>query len=53
MREPSDWNLWKRMDRIGVKMGFCDHLTYIHYLGAVRRAAETIVTCNDRDSPTD
>lgn len=40
MLEPSDWNLWKRMDRIGVRMGFCDHLTYVHYLGAVRRASE-------------
>jgi glycosyltransferase involved in cell wall biosynthesis len=40
MLEPSDWNLWKRMDRIGVRIGFCDHLTYIHYLGAVRRASE-------------
>lgn len=37
--EPSDWNLWKRMQRIGVRMGFCDHLTYVHYLGAVRRAS--------------
>lgn len=40
MLEPSDWNMWKRMQRIGVRMGFCDHLTYAHYLGAVRRAAE-------------
>lgn len=40
MLEPSDWNLWKRMRRIGVRMGFCDHLTYIHYLGAVRRASQ-------------
>lgn len=39
MLEPSDWNLWKRMQRIGVRMGFCDHLTYVHNLGAVRRAA--------------
>lgn len=39
MLEPSDWNLWKRMQRIGVRIGFCDHLTYIAYLGAVRRAA--------------
>lgn len=40
MLEPSDWNLWKRMQRIGVRMGYCDHLTYVHYLGAVRRASE-------------
>lgn len=40
MLEPSDWNLWKRMERIGVRMGFCDHLTYIQHLGAVRRASE-------------
>jgi glycosyltransferase involved in cell wall biosynthesis len=48
MLEPSDWNLWKRMDRIGVQMGFCDHLTYIHYLGAVRRAAESLAPPDDR-----
>jgi glycosyltransferase involved in cell wall biosynthesis len=40
MLEPSDWNLWKRMDRIGVRMGYCDRLTYVNYLGAVRRASE-------------
>jgi hypothetical protein len=39
MREPSDWNLWRRMKEIGVRTGFCDHLTYIAYLGAVRRAS--------------
>jgi glycosyltransferase involved in cell wall biosynthesis len=50
MLEPSDWNMWKRMERIGVRMGFCDHLTYIHYLGAVRRAAESIAP---RHSPHD
>lgn len=31
MREPSDWNLWKRMQRIGVRIGFVDHVTYRHY----------------------
>lgn len=28
LREPSDWNLWKRMQRIGVRVGFCDRVTY-------------------------
>lgn len=40
MLEPSDWNLWKRMEQIGVRMGFLDRLTYVNYLGAVRRASE-------------
>jgi len=35
--EPSDWNLWRRMRDIGVHMGFVDHLTYTHYLEAIRR----------------
>ena len=35
--EPSDWNLWKRMKRIGVKIGFLDQVTYKHYLGAYQR----------------
>lgn len=35
--EPADWNLWRRMKRIGVRIGFVDHLTYHHYLEAHRR----------------
>ena len=37
MREPSDWNLWKRMLRIGVKTGFVDHVTYRHHLSEAGR----------------
>ena len=32
LREPGDWNLWKRMQRIGVRIGFLNKVTYIHYL---------------------
>ena len=32
--EPSDWNLWRRMKRIGVRIGFLDRITYTHYLEA-------------------
>jgi glycosyltransferase involved in cell wall biosynthesis len=35
--QPSDWNLWNRMQRIGVKIGFLDQITYKHYLGAYQR----------------
>lgn len=35
--EPSDWNLWKRMKKIGVKIGFLNRVTYRHYLGAYQR----------------
>jgi glycosyltransferase involved in cell wall biosynthesis len=35
--EPSDWNLWKRMKRIGVKIAFVNHVTYKHFLGAYQR----------------
>ena len=35
--QPSDWNLWKRMRQIGVKIGFVDHITYRHYLRAYQR----------------
>jgi glycosyltransferase involved in cell wall biosynthesis len=38
MREPADWNLWDRMQRIGVRIGFCDRFTYTQSLGAVWRA---------------
>jgi glycosyltransferase involved in cell wall biosynthesis len=35
--EPSDWNLWKRMQRIGVRMGYLDRVTFRYYLGAYQR----------------
>jgi hypothetical protein len=35
--EPSDWNLWKRMKRIGVRIGFLNQVTYRHHLGAYQR----------------
>jgi Glycosyltransferase like family 2 len=31
LAEPADWNMWKRMRRAGVRIGFHDHVTYIHY----------------------
>jgi len=37
LNEPGDWNLWRRMRDIGVRMGFVDHMTYVHYLEAIRR----------------
>jgi len=36
-REPSDWNMWKRMKRIGVNIGYTDAITYRHYLGNAQR----------------
>ncbi len=36
-KEPSDWNLWHRMERIGVRTGFLDHVTYRHYLSEAGR----------------
>lgn len=41
LREPSDWNLWKRMQRIGVRIGFCDRVTYTLNLPARHRSAST------------
>jgi glycosyltransferase involved in cell wall biosynthesis len=29
--KPGDWELWRRMDRAGVKRGFLDRLTYYHF----------------------
>jgi glycosyltransferase involved in cell wall biosynthesis len=37
LNEPGDWNMWKRMERIGVRIGFLDLVTYTHYLGAKHR----------------
>ena len=34
--EPSDWNLWRRMQAIGVRVGFLDRVTYVHYLGVYK-----------------
>jgi glycosyltransferase involved in cell wall biosynthesis len=33
INEPHDWNLWKRMERIGVRIGFLDLVTYTQNLG--------------------
>lgn len=30
--EPADWNMWKRMQHLGVRMGFVDEITYVHYV---------------------
>lgn len=35
--EPSDWNMWRRMAAIGVRIGFLDRVTYIHYLETAHR----------------
>jgi hypothetical protein len=37
LAEPGDWNLWRRMQDAGVKMGFVDQVTYRHYLETYRR----------------
>jgi glycosyltransferase involved in cell wall biosynthesis len=34
LMQPGDWDLWWRMHRAGVKMGFVDHVTYVHYAEA-------------------
>ena len=31
LAEPADWNMWKRMRRAGVRIGFHDQVTYRHY----------------------
>jgi glycosyltransferase involved in cell wall biosynthesis len=35
--EPGDWNLWKRMADAGVRIGFVDAVTYVHYLETPKR----------------
>jgi glycosyltransferase involved in cell wall biosynthesis len=35
--EPADWNLWRRMARAGVRMGFLPRVTYRHYLEGMAR----------------
>lgn len=42
LNEPSDWNLWRRMKKIGVKIGFLDRVTYKHYLEAYRRDIDVV-----------
>jgi hypothetical protein len=31
LMQPGDWELWSRMKRAGVRMGFVDRVTYTHY----------------------
>lgn len=35
--EPSDWNMWRRMAAIGVRIGYLDRVTYVHYVEAGKR----------------
>ena len=42
MGEPGDWNLWRRMNNIGVRAGFVDHVTYVHYAEARHRESEPV-----------
>jgi hypothetical protein len=30
--EPNDWNLWRRMEEAGVRMGFSDNVVFRHYV---------------------
>lgn len=39
-REPSDWNLWRRMRRIGVRIGFLDQVTCRYYLSQAGRTRQ-------------
>jgi hypothetical protein len=34
--EPGDWNLWRRMQAIGVHSGYLDRITYVHYKGVYK-----------------
>lgn len=36
-RQPADWNMWDRMQRIGVRIGFLEQVTFRHYLSNARR----------------
>ena len=44
MKEPSDWNLWKRMQRIGVRTGFIDHVAYRHHLSQAGRTRQSVTS---------
>ncbi len=35
--QPADWNLWSRMQAIGVRCGFLDRITYRHHLETHKR----------------
>jgi len=37
--EPADWNFWRRMKEMGVRVGFLDRIIAIHYLEGTRRGA--------------
>jgi hypothetical protein len=37
VREWDDWNLFRRMQRIGVRIAFLEQVTYAHHLEAPKR----------------
>ena len=39
--EPTDWNLWRRMQAIGVRIGHLPQVTYVHYVEAWQREPAT------------
>jgi len=46
-KDPADWNLWNRMNRIGVRIGFEDHITYRHHLsnaGRTKAAGKSVAS---------
>jgi glycosyltransferase involved in cell wall biosynthesis len=36
--EAGDWNLWRRMRDIGVRIGYLDRISYVHYAGGHRHS---------------
>ncbi|MCW2598543.1 MAG: hypothetical protein JWM02_372 [Frankiales bacterium] len=39
LNEPFDWNLWRRMQRAGVRIGYLDEVTYLYYPTGPTRTA--------------
>jgi hypothetical protein len=37
--EPGDWNLFRRIERAGARVGFVDEIVHRYYLGARPRPA--------------
>lgn len=35
--EPTDWNLWRRMQQAGVRIGYLPEITYVHRVETLRR----------------
>lgn len=52
LEEPGDWNLWRRMDEVGVRIAACDQVVFRHYAEKTMVGDHAARRQMDIDAPT-